>query len=66
MRAPASGSYLNGAFNRLKKIKLIVLVDGKNLKLNKLFGNPQLNVFVDPNCQTECEEYRASEIDIEC
>jgi len=52
--------------NETHKDKFIEWLEGKNLKPNKLYGKPQLDIFKDPNCQSECAAYRASEIDIEC
>jgi len=51
--------------NEPYKDKFIKWLEGKNLKTNKLYGKPQLNIFKDFNCQSECAAYRASEIDIE-
>ena len=51
--------------NEPHKEKFLEWLESKNLKLNKLYGKPQLNIFKDPNCQSECAAYRASEKDIE-
>ncbi|MFX0125956.1 MAG: hypothetical protein ACFFAE_20210 [Candidatus Hodarchaeota archaeon] len=40
-------------------------IEGQNLELNTLYGNPQLNIFDDPACQSACIKFRATEIDIE-
>lgn len=40
-------------------------IDGQNLKINKLYGNPQLKIFEDPDCVPKCAEYRSKEADID-
>jgi len=40
-------------------------IESLNLEVNKIYGNPQLNIFENPSCQSLCSEYRATETDDE-
>lgn len=52
--------------NERHKDRFFKWLERKNLKINTLYGKPQLDLFEDSTCQSECAAYRASEIDKEC